>query len=80
MNSVPSTKASKSNLLKKKKWKEDTYGFVVGLGWDFGGEFLSIELRWVFGILGFFFFFFFLEKKKKKKRDFGGGILRVPFF
>ena len=27
-------------------------GFVVRLGWDFGGEFLSVGLGWDFGILG----------------------------
>ena len=29
LNSIPSTKASELNLLKKKKWKGDTDGFVV---------------------------------------------------
>ena len=50
-----------------------------GLGWDFGGEFLSVGLGWVLFI--YFYLYFFLEEEEEEGFwDFRGGILRVLFF
>ena len=41
----------------------NTYGFVGGLGWDFG-EFLSVGLGWVLFI--YFYLYFFLEEEEEE--------------
>ena len=50
----------------------NTYGFVGGLGWDFG-EFLSVGLGWVF-FFNFFiiFIFYFLEEEEEEEEGFWG--------
>ena len=51
----------------------NTDGFVGGIGWDFRGEFLSIELEWVFFIL-FIYLFIFIYRRRRRR-----GILGVGF-
>ena len=53
----------------------NTDGFVGGIGWDFRGEFLSIELESVFLFYLFIYLFIFIYRRRRRS-----GILRVLFF
>ena len=53
----------------------NTYGFVGGLGWDFG-EFLSVGLGWVFFKFFYYFYYLFFRRRRRRRRR---GILGVGF-
>ena len=44
----------------------NTDGFVGGIGWDFRGEFLSIELEWVFLFYLFIYLFLYIEEEEEE--------------